>query len=77
MSTDYYFACHDCKKAIHVAQIGMSGFSFYSGEKDCMDKLRAFMEAHVMSECNGKSFAIVSEQSYEADFYEEIDWERK
>lgn len=77
MSTDYYFACHECGKLIHVAQTGINGFAFYYGEQDCMKKLRDFMEAHVLSECDGKSFEIVSEHGFEVDCYEEIDWEKK
>lgn len=75
MSVDYCFACHECKKILHVAQDGLGGFSFYSGEKDCMKKLREFMESHIHSDCKGKSFAIVDEQSEQVKDYEEIDWE--
>ncbi len=44
MSTDYYLVSES--EAIHVAQDGLSGFSFYSKEKDCMKKLTDFLERH-------------------------------
>lgn len=46
MSTLYYMACHQCKKSIWVAQDGFSGFSFYSGEPDCMRAFKDFLLEH-------------------------------
>jgi hypothetical protein len=52
MSVDYYLACDKCKQAIHVAQDGMGGFTFYSGEPDCLYHLGRFLEEHTL--CGGK-----------------------
>jgi len=46
MSVDYYFACKKCNECTHVAQDGLSGFTFYSGEPDCMEKLGHFLRDH-------------------------------
>jgi hypothetical protein len=53
MSCDYYLTCHACKKGLHVAQDGLSGFTFYSGEPETMRKLRDFLAEH-----NGQSHAL-------------------
>lgn len=42
MSVDYYLVSET--EAIHVAQDGMSGYTFYHGEKDCMRKLGEFLD---------------------------------
>lgn len=48
MSVDYYFACGKCMQCIHVAQDGLSGFSFYSGEPNCMQELGKFIGEHAL-----------------------------
>jgi hypothetical protein len=53
MSVDFYFACDACKAAIHVAQDGLSGFTFYSGEPECMKALGVFLRAHRL--CTGRN----------------------
>lgn len=46
MSVDYYIGCAHCKKALHVAQDGMSGFTFYRGQEDTMKLLGALLSDH-------------------------------
>lgn len=46
MSTDYYLVCGQCDCSIHVAQDGYSGWTFYSGEPDCMRELSDFLQNH-------------------------------
>lgn len=48
MSVDYYMACGKCMQCIHVAQDGLSGFTFYSGEPDCMQQLGEWLGEHVL-----------------------------
>ena len=48
MSVCYYLVCHDCKKSLWVAQDGLSGFSFYSGEPQTMKALRDFLADHAL-----------------------------
>lgn len=50
MSVDYYLACRTCKESIHIAQDGLSGFTFYRGEPDCMLKLALFLEDHTVGD---------------------------
>lgn len=71
MSVDLYLCCAGCQKRIHVAQDGLSGFRFYSGERDCMDKLGAWLGEHVLLEGN-HAFVVAGEQSFED--YPEIEW---
>lgn len=47
MSVDYYMACSTCKKAIHAAQVGLGGFTFYRTEHSSA-ALGAFLEAHFL-----------------------------
>lgn len=46
MSVDHYMACMHCRECIHIAQDGLSGFTFYSGEPDCMQQLGEFLSEH-------------------------------
>lgn len=46
MSVEYYMVCVECKKALHVAQDGLSGFTFYSGQPETMKLLSAFLDQH-------------------------------
>jgi hypothetical protein len=48
MSVDMYMACDECKSCIWVAQTGMSGFTFYSGEPRCMKALGHWLRAHYL-----------------------------
>ena len=43
MTTDYYFACKQCKKAIHVGQTGFSGVDLYKAYPDLDEKLKQFL----------------------------------
>jgi hypothetical protein len=70
MSTDYYMVCTNCKEAIHIAQDGMSGFTFYSGEKNCMKEYKVFIKNHI-----GHSLTVLSENKIDHDDYKEIEWE--
>lgn len=71
MSVDYYLACDKCKEAIHVAQDGMGGFSFYSKEPDCLYHLDRFLQLHVL--CGGK-VTLVNENLVIDDDYNEVHW---
>lgn len=75
MSVDYYMICDGCKKAIHVAQDGLSGFTFYSGEPDCMKKLAAFLDEHGTI-CGGSGPQFVDEGVVDVQGYEEVPWTR-
>jgi hypothetical protein len=72
MSTDWYLCCHDCKKIIHIAQDGFSGFGYYSGEPDCQKKLFSFFADHVF--LHGHKLEFVMEQTDPYDNYEHIEW---
>lgn len=54
MSVAYFLVSES--EAINVAQVGLSGFTFYSGEVDCMLKLRNFLERNM-----GESLKFLSE----------------
>lgn len=67
MSCDYYMACHDCCTLLHVAQDGLSGWTFYTGEPECMKALGVFFDEH-----RSHRIGMVPEQTHED--YDEIDW---
>jgi len=71
MSTDYYLACKKCKKAYHVAQDGLSGFTFYSGEAGCMAGMNDFLGTHTI--CDG-DVKLISEHMVDAEDYDEVRW---
>jgi hypothetical protein len=73
MSVDYYLACRKCKKSIHVAQDGMSGFTFYRGEPDCMLKLSRFLSDHTIGEHDVRY--INENEGIDGD-YEQVEWKR-
>lgn len=68
MSVDYYLACNKCRKCYHVAQDGMSGFTFYSGEPRCMKGLGPFLAEHVL--CG----APVVLAEHHLDDYDRVEW---
>lgn len=70
MSVDYYLLCSKCNNGIDIASDGLSGFKFYSGEPDCMEKTKAFLETHVL--CGGV-IKIVPEHYNDYDFCR-IEW---
>lgn len=71
MSVDYYIACHECRKIIHVAQDGMSGFHFYSREPGCLAALGQMLE---VCSFHPDKVAFVREQGPEWDDYSRIRW---
>lgn len=71
MSVDYYLACRKCKESIHVAQDGMSGFTFYRGEPDCMLKLAMFLEDHTVGDHDVRY--ISEHEEYDLD-YKRREW---
>lgn len=71
MSTDYFMVCHECKQSIHVAQDGLSGWTFYRGEPGCMKALGAFLKDHSF---HPDRIAMAREQEFEE--YTEIEWPR-
>jgi len=72
MSTDYYMVCDKCKVAIDVASWGLTGFSFYSGEPECMKALRAFLERHTL--CGGALPRLWDEHHVDDAEYEAVEW---
>jgi len=74
MSVEYYVACHECRKILHVATDRMGGFSFYSGEPNCMRALR-----DMLADCifHIDKLAFVREQGPEWDDYKQIEWSNK
>jgi hypothetical protein len=76
MSTDYYLACKTCRECIHIAQDGLSGFTFYSGEPDCMRKLGEFLGGHNIG--SEHQITLISEHYLDDDAedrpYEEMRW---
>ena len=73
MSVDYYLACTGCRESIHVAQDGMSGFSFYSGEPKCMKALNLFLSIHTVCNTGGK-IVWIDEHREEDGEYKQVDW---
>lgn len=71
MSTDYYMACGKCRESIHVAQDGMGGFTFYSGEPECMKALQHFLSVHTA--CGGKIEWIKEHVALDGD-YKPVEW---
>lgn len=76
MSTDYYIACTNCRECIHVAQDGLSGFTFYSGEPQCMRALGEFLAGHNLRPEH--EITLLSEHRLDDDDedrpYEEMEW---
>lgn len=75
MSTCYYLTCHDCKQYLNVAQDGLSGFTFYSGEPRCMQAMRDFLAGHALMDRH--HLELLSEHQLEGDefmIYIEIEW---
>lgn len=69
MSCDYFLACAPRRLMIHLAQDGMGGRSFYSGEPKTMEALGRFLWLTA-----GEPLRFVAEQGPEweacADFEE-------
>jgi hypothetical protein len=76
MSVDYYMACTGCHESIHVAQDGMSGFSFYSGEPECMKALNHFLSVHTVCNSGGKIVWINEHQESDRE-YKQVEWTPK
>ncbi len=46
MSVCFNINCHDCQESLWVAQEGLSGSTFYRGDKDTMKSLGEFFFEH-------------------------------
>ena len=73
MSLNYYLVCHECRQRIHVAQDGVSGWSFYSGEPTCMRRLGAWLADHAM-ERPAHRFVLHDENALSSGDYAELEW---
>ncbi len=73
VSVEYYLVCHECRKRIHVAQVGLSGWTFYSGERDCMAKLCGWLSEHAFDLAQ-HSFVMGNEDETMSEDYPEIEW---
>lgn len=73
MSVDYFFACRKCKESIHVAQDGMSGYSFYKDEPDCMRQVMRFLADHTIGHHNVRYIDEHQEMSVN---YKRREWKR-
>lgn len=73
MSVDYYLVCHACQQKIHVAQDGLSGWTFYSGERDCMAKLSAWLEDHTLDKATHR-LVLHNEDAVSSAEYPRIHW---
>lgn len=71
MSVDYYFACGKCKQCVQIAQDGLSGFTFYSGEPNCMQELGKFLREHAL--CSNILFLT----EYQVEDMDEREWRAK
>lgn len=74
MSTDFYMVSDT--EAIHIAQVGLSGFTFYYGEPVCMREYKNFLQRNM-----GKALRFLPEHEVH-DLIEdgalvEIDWRAK
>jgi hypothetical protein len=72
VSVCYYVACKKCLKCYHIAQDGLSGFTFYSGEPKCVSGLGPFLGEHILC---GEPLVILSEHAVED--YDEVEWPRE
>ena len=73
MSYDFYLVCHECRQRIHLAQDGLSGWTFYSGETDCMAKFSEFLDKHAL-DLRGHQFVLHGEDVQSSQDYETIEW---
>jgi len=69
MSEEYYLVCHKCKRKVHVGCIGMSGFQFWSSEKENMDDMREMM-AECVLDCGMENLGFAWSQGYCEDYKE-------
>lgn len=73
MSTDYYMTCDGCKEAIDIASWGISGFSFYHGNREAMKALTQFLERHTL--CGSGSLPRLCDEHYvHYAEYKRIEW---
>lgn len=73
MSVEFYLVCHGCKKKIHIAQDGFSGFRFYSKHEACMKVLQDFLAEHVF--LPDHQFQFTQEGGDWLDEYMEIEYD--
>jgi hypothetical protein len=75
MSTSYFLACKTCKVAVEVGSWGLSGFQFYRGHPDCMEKLHKLLEDHTIGEEH--DIGITTEHViYDDEAWKELEWKR-
>ena len=74
MSQEIYLACHDCKEILHIGSTGLSGLQFWSGESECMGKLKKMVDKHV-TDFHGHRLEFVMEQGHADENYKHIEWE--
>lgn len=72
MSCDLYMGCAKCKSAIHIAQTGLSGFTFYSGEPRCMAALGRWLREHYLCETHPQ---LMTEWAVDEDGWTLVEWE--
>jgi hypothetical protein len=74
VSTEFFLVSED--EAIWVAQNGLGGFSFYSGEPACMRALSAFLERN-----QGKKLEFLPahkvDDAIDAGRLKEIEWQNE
>ena len=80
MSTHIYMACDKCKSAIWIGQTGLSGFTFYSGEQECMSALGRWLRDHYLcgDTGSGVSYPHISFEDFveEDDGWTHAEWTR-
>lgn len=72
MSTNYYLLCQKCTMGVHIAQDGLSGFTFYYGEPNCMRALKDFLSEH--SICGGEVVLKNEHFIHELENCKEYSW---
>jgi hypothetical protein len=77
MSSDYFLICDKCKYGINIGQSGWP-FSFYSGEKDFLDKFNNFIAEHVGCPLR----VIIEDEFYDLEgddlanpIWKEVEWQ--
>ena len=72
MSSDIYIACEKCKSALWCAQTGLSGFTFYSGEPECMSALGRWLREHYL--CDPSPRIMFENFVDEDDGWTHVEW---
>jgi len=70
MSTEYYIACDECKKKVHVGcYSSLSGLQFWSGDKERMANVKKLLD---VCSCHMDKLKFILEQSIEDEEYIEV-----